>query len=86
MIVRNGRNGDARRAVDLAQQLVRPGDAQGGVAVVIDVLRASTTIVTALANGAAGVIPCGSPEDARRVSDRLDPASRLLGGERFGLK
>jgi 2-phosphosulfolactate phosphatase len=39
--------------------------------VIIDVLRASTTIVHALANGAACVIPVGEVEDAQRVAAEL---------------
>ena len=41
------------------------GATAGGIVVVIDVLRASTTIVTALANGAIGVRPELSPDAAR---------------------
>ena len=45
-----------------AQQLGAP-EVQGRVVAVIDVLRASTTIAVALANGARTVIPLESPED-----------------------
>jgi 2-phosphosulfolactate phosphatase len=63
----------------------------GGIVVVIDVLRASTTIVTALANGAAGVRPELSPEAARRAAGAVappgsQPGACLLGGERGGLR
>ena len=53
----------------------------GGIAVVIDVLRASTTIVTALAHGATRVRPVLTIEEAR-----AEAAARgaLLGGERGG--
>ena len=37
---------------------------RGAHVAVIDVLRATTTIAAALANGAAGVIPVAEPEDA----------------------
>ncbi|MEI8320046.1 MAG: 2-phosphosulfolactate phosphatase, partial [Planctomycetia bacterium] len=40
----------------------------GGIVVVIDVLRASTTIITALANGAIGVRPELSPDAARTAA------------------
>lgn len=63
-----------------------PADAAaGGVAVVIDVLRASTTIVTALAAGAGFVLPTADVEEARRQRERL-PDGTLLGGERGGTR
>lgn len=58
---------------------------QGGTAVIIDILRASTTMITALYNGALQVVPCGTPDAARRVRDELDRDSVLLGGERGGV-
>lgn len=54
-------------------------------AVVIDVLRATTTIVHAIANGAAEVFPCLEIEDARNALTRMVPVP-LLGGERGGVK
>lgn len=54
-----------------------------GVVVVIDQLRASSTIVAALAAGASGVVPCLTPDDARAARTRLGGAT-LLGGERHG--
>ncbi len=55
-------------------------NADGYLAVVIDVLRATTTIVTALANGAARVIPIATVEAAR--SRHAREPDLLLGGER----
>ena len=52
--------------------------------VVIDVLRASTTIVTALANGAKEIIPVSSVESAVKISGNLFGDVILLGGERNG--
>ncbi len=52
--------------------------------VVIDILRASTTMVHALANGAETVIPCLTVEDAQTVAAQLPAGSCLLGGERHG--
>ena len=49
---------------------------------VIDVLRASTCIVTALANGCAAIVPVASPEEARRRAATLDGS--LIAGERRG--
>lgn len=57
----------------------------GGIAVVIDVLRASTTIITALAQGAARVVPVAGVDDARRMAGEIGP-SVLLGGERGGMR
>lgn len=58
-----------------------PADLGEAVVVVIDVLRATTTIVYALQNGARAVIPCEEPEDALAVRERLG-ADAVLGGER----
>lgn len=49
---------------------------------VIDVLRASTCIVTALANGCEAIVPVASPEEARRRAVGL--GSALIAGERRG--
>jgi 2-phosphosulfolactate phosphatase len=69
----------------LATQL-DPTEVTGGVAVVIDVLRASTTITVALANGAACVIPCGDIETARRLAAADPTGNTLTGGERGGVR
>jgi len=55
------------------------------VAVVIDVLRATTTMVHALAAGCDAIIPCLEIDEARRVASELQPARGLLAGERKGL-
>lgn len=52
--------------------------------IVIDVLRASTTVVTALNNGAREIIPVGSIESAVKVSGNLFGDVVLRGGERNG--
>jgi 2-phosphosulfolactate phosphatase len=59
---------------------------RGLVVVVIDVLRATTTITRALENGAQSVIPCLEPEDAIAVRNRLGRDRILLGGERGSQK
>lgn len=64
---------------------VAPEELAGGTVVVIDVLRASTTIVHALEAGATDVIPCQEVEEARAVADRLSGNGVVLGGERDGL-
>lgn len=50
--------------------------------VVIDVLRATTSIVTAIANGAKDIIPVGSIEFAMKVSGDTFSGQTLLAGER----
>jgi len=52
------------------------------VAVVFDVLRATSTMITALARGAAGIWPVSSIEEAWALKEK-HPAA-LLGGERHG--
>ncbi len=71
--------------VHLLPTLFEPADVRGGVAVIIDVLRASTTITHALANGAARILPCGEVEEARQIASGLDPDEVRLGGEREGV-
>lgn len=58
----------------------------GSVAIVVDLLRASTTIVHALAAGARSVRPVVSVEKARALVAAQDgPQTPLLAGEREGL-
>jgi 2-phosphosulfolactate phosphatase len=59
---------------------------RGAHVAVVDVLRATTTIATALANGAAGVIPVAEPEDAIALGNRLGRDRVLLCGERHALR
>lgn len=68
----------------LLPELLDSPPAEHTAAVVIDVLRASTTIIHALAAGAATVAPCLTIEDARHRAASLPPGSKLLGGERHG--
>ena len=59
-----------------------PGDIQGRVVAVIDVLRASTTIAVALANGARTVIPVEDVDEAITRSKQFDPHQVRTAGER----
>ncbi len=59
---------------------------RGRVAVVIDVLRASTSICTAIQNGCREIVPVGSTGDAAAMRANLDKGKVLLCGEREGLK
>ncbi len=59
---------------------------RGKTAVMIDVLRASSTIVTALANGARGVIPVADMGAGSKISQSMDTENFLLCGEKDGEK
>ena len=74
--------------VHLLPALFEPADLRGGTAVVIDVLRASTTICHALANGAERVVPCATVDDARRNAAARQGLCEpvLLAGERHCVK
>lgn len=54
--------------------------------VVIDVVRATTTIIEAIANGARAIYPTESTEDAVRLASSLGRDDTLLCGERKGHK
>jgi len=58
----------------------------GRVAVVIDVLRATSTIATALANGADTVVPVLAPEEAFDVVKANPEREFILGGERKSVR
>ncbi len=62
------------------------GDLAGRGVVVIDVLRATTTVITALANGAKAVIPAATSEEAVRLASNLEKDGVLLAGERKSVK
>lgn len=71
--------------VHLLPALTSPEELADRVVVVVDVLRATTTIAAALASGARQVIPCLEVEQARETA-RRQPGEVLLGGERNGVK
>lgn len=54
--------------------------------IVIDVLRAGSSILTALNNGAKGIIPVSDMAEASDMAQNLDSASYLLCGEKNGIK
>lgn len=81
--------------VHLLPVLTSPEELRGGCVVVIDVLRASTTITHALAAGAKYVWPCLEIEQAKTIAARLNAEGQqaesrgsvtskpaILGGER----
>jgi 2-phosphosulfolactate phosphatase len=59
---------------------------EGRTAVVVDVIRATSTIVEALASGARCVLPTASTEEAIKLASSLGREDTLLCGERKGLK
>lgn len=59
---------------------------RGKTAVVIDTLRATSTIVTALYNGAKAVEPTVEVAEAFRRGKELSAGTYVIGGEREGLK
>jgi 2-phosphosulfolactate phosphatase len=63
-------------------QQLTPQDVQGRVVAVIDVLRASTTIATALASGARAVIPFESSDEVVDRAKQFERDDVLLAGER----
>ena len=66
-------------------KLVEPEELAGAAAVVIDVLRASTTIIYALEAGAKEVVPCLEVSDALAAAEHIPAGQFVLGGERGGL-
>ena len=66
----------ARAGVDLA----------GATAVVIDAIRATTTIVAALAAGCRDCLPYRTPEEVRAEAARRPPGTVVTAGERLGVR
>ena len=64
-------------------KVVDPREMAGGTAVVIDVLRASTTIVYAVEAGAREVIPCLEVDEARAVAEKFPHGHAVLGAIPF---
>lgn len=63
-------------------QSIDPESLAGSTAIVIDVLRCTSVIAAALANGAEKVIPVLEPEDAMALASMLGRNNCILGGER----
>jgi 2-phosphosulfolactate phosphatase len=57
----------------------------GGTAVVVDVLRATTAMVQALASGCTAIVPCLEVDEARRAAAAFPAGTVILGGERQGV-
>ncbi len=72
--------------VVFAPQSVAPADVAGRTVVVVDVLRATTCIAVALANGAKAVLPAASSDEALRIAQNLERDAVVLAGERKSLR
>lgn len=59
--------------------------AAGAQAVIVDLLRASTTICAALHAGARSVRPVLEPDEVIAISKTIEARQRILGGERRGV-
>jgi 2-phosphosulfolactate phosphatase len=75
---------DREVQVHLLPELAPPGRLAGGVAVVVDVLRATTTIVHALVAGCTAVWPCAEIDEAQNLAGSMRAGRVLLAGERGG--
>src|SRR6185436_14586162 len=71
-----------RADVFFAPSLMMPTDVSNRVVAVVDVLRASTSIAVAIANGARAVIPLPSSEEVASRSKSLERSEVRLAGER----
>lgn len=69
-------------AVHFTSSGVNAGALAGRPVLVLDILRATTTMVSALANGARAILPAASAEDALKLAQNLERGSVVLAGER----
>ncbi len=72
--------------VFFSPSVIDEASVEGHTAVVIDVIRATSCVVEALANGARGIFPTELPEEAVKLASSLGREDTLLCGERKGLK
>ena len=70
-----------RLRVLMTRQEIVPERLAGTTVVVLDVFMATTTLLTILENGARGVYPAESLEEAEEIRDKLGPEDVLRGGE-----
>lgn len=75
-----------RLRVLMTREEIEPDRLAGATVVVVDVLLATTTLLTILENGAAAVYPVASLEEADRVGEGLDKGRLLRGGEQGAQK
>lgn len=74
--------------VDIIPSLkeITPQKIYGKTVIVLDIFRCTSTIVTALANGGAEVIPAASTEEAIEISSKMPPGTFVMAGEVKGEK
>lgn len=77
---------DNKIDVFISYQSFQEEEMRNKTVVVVDVLRASSTMITALHNKAKGVIPVADMGDASKISQNLDSPHYLLCGEKDGVK
>lgn len=65
---------------------VSEGQYEKSIVVMIDVLRASSTVAAALFNGAKEIIPTENSDQAMRIFGSLDRSIRFIGGEKNNKK
>ena len=65
---------------------IDPASVRGKNVVLIDVLRATSVMITALHNGAKEIIPCLTAGDAFAAAGHFTQSSYLLCGERDAIK
>jgi 2-phosphosulfolactate phosphatase len=70
--------------VVLTAERLTPEAVEGASVLVIDVLRASTTIVSALSHGCRALVPVADADEARRRARESGQEPPLLAGERRG--
>lgn len=71
-----------RLEVAFSPRSIEPAQLAGRPAIVIDILRATTTMCAALHHGATAVIPVGSPDEAKEAARLIDRGTVVLAGER----
>lgn len=70
----------------LVPELADPDRLAGGLVVVVDVLRATTTMAVALAAGCREILVAAEIDEAIQIAERLPREQRLLVGERGGVR
>lgn len=70
--------------VHLTPATMEPAALAGSVVIIVDQLRASTTVCAALASGARRVVPLLMPDEARVLAHSDATGHTLTGGERGG--
>jgi len=86
MVIEGAKTPERLLHVHLLPSLVPSGALADSIAVVMDVLRATTTIVHALAAGCTHVRPMAEIDDARQLADGMRAGRVILAGERGGKK